>query len=201
MMRGRTSRVVFVCLAAARHTKSATTQIYFSFFSSILSIFFPGVGDNTVLLNHDHHHCLASPLSCITTVWLHHDASLQYTTMCMRDVYNYVCMHLIVAMVWRTSVACPILSYRLVQGQSSTYRIEARLYQPLVSHHVEYVRFIFHHVEYAHIIGLDYTLCVCTPKQLGSMLNLLAATQAEEEVAGHDDDSLPSPAWLAKPQV
>jgi len=36
--------------------------------------------------------------------------------------------------------------------------------------------------------------------QLGSMLNLLAAAQAEEEVAGHDDDSLPSPAWLAKPQ-
>jgi len=110
-------------------------------------------------------------------------------------------MHLIVAMVWRTSVACPILSYRLVQGQSSTYRIEAWLYQPLVSHHVEYVRVIFHHVEYAHIIGLDYTLCVCTPKQLGSMLNQLAAAQAEEEVAGHDDDSLPSPAWLAKPQV
>ena len=50
------------------------------------------------------------------------------------------------------------------------------------------------------VLGL-ITRCVCTPQQLGSMLNLLAAAQAEEEVAGHHDDRLPSPACLAKPQV
>jgi len=55
----------------------------------------------------------------------------------MRDVYIFVCIQLIVALLWRISVACSILWYRLVEGLSKPYPIEARLYHPPVPHHLE----------------------------------------------------------------